>query len=301
MRNVLGGHMKPRVQSGADFLPQVSQGVAVEWTVFPAGPPLLQGLAAGTIDICHTGEVLPVFAQADGVPLVYVGIEPPAPLGVAILVPAGSPLQSVSELKDKRVAVTNGSSAHYLLIRALAEDGFAPDDVDSAFLPPAAAGAAFARGEVDAWAIWDPFLAATEEATQARVLRDGSGLVSNRQFYVASRSFVDQDPDLAHDVLADFDAADRWAAAHRDEMAQLLSPRTGISVEALKVALGRLAYGVQPIDEDVIAEQQRIADTFYALGRIPRRIAVREAVWNPPKVGTAADSRQRRRLSLAVR
>jgi sulfonate transport system substrate-binding protein len=244
--------------------------------------------------------VLPVFAQADGVPLVYVGVEPPAPRGVAILVPEGSPLQSVAALRGKRIAVTNGSSAHYLLVRALAQDGLTPDDVEPAFLTPSAARAAFERGEVDAWATWDPFLAAAEEATQARILRDGSGLVSNRQFYVASRSLADDDPELVQTVLAEFDAADRWAATHQDEMAHRLSGPTGLSVGALKRALGRLAYGVQPLDGDAIAEQQRIADTFHALGRIPR-IDVRDAVWTAPRIRSSAERRPRRRLSLAVR
>jgi sulfonate transport system substrate-binding protein len=279
--------MKPRVQSDADVMTEMSQGVSVAWTVFPAGPPLLQGLDAGTVDICQTGEVLPVFAQADGVPLVYVGVEPPAPRGVAILVPEGSPLQSVAALRGKRIAVTNGSSAHYLLVRALAQDGLTPDDVEPAFLTPSAARAAFERGEVDAWATWDPFLAAGEEATQARILRDGSGL-------------ADDDPELVQTVLAEFDAADRWAATHQDEMAHRLSGPTGLSVGALKRALGRLAYGVQPLDGDAIAEQQRIADTFHALGRIPR-IDVRDAVWTAPRIRSSAERRPRRRLSLAVR
>ncbi|MCI0429176.1 MAG: sulfonate ABC transporter substrate-binding protein [Rhodospirillales bacterium] len=260
-----------------------AQGVTVEWTEFPAGPQLLEGLAVGSIDIGHTGEAPPVFAQAAGAPLVYVGVEPPAPLGEAILVPKESPVQSIADLKDKRIALNKGSNVHYLLVKALAQDGYKPDDVETVFLPPSDARAAFERGSVDAWVIWDPFLAAAQEATQARVLKDGSGLVSNHQFYLASRSFTDEHPDLVQVVLAELDAVDKWAASHQDEIAELLSPRTGISVDALKVALGRLSYGVKPIGEEVIAEQQRIADTFQELGLIPKKIMVREAVWNAPK------------------
>jgi sulfonate transport system substrate-binding protein len=101
-------------------------------------------------------------------------------------------------------------------------------------------------------------------------------------------------------VLAEFAAADEWAAAHPEEMAQMLAAPTGISVGALTVALGRVAYGVQSIDEHAVAEQQRIADTFHALGRIPR-IDVREAVWTAPRLGRSAERRPRRRLSLAIR
>lgn len=260
-----------------------AQGVTVEWTEFPAGPQLLEGLAVGSIDIGHTGEAPPVFAQAAGAPLVYVGVEPPAPLGEAILVPKDSPVQSIADLKDKRIALNKGSNVHYLLVKALAQDGYSPDDIETVFLPPSDARAAFERGSVEAWVIWDPFLAAAQEATQARVLKDGSGLVSNHQFYLASRSFADEHPDLVQAVLAELAEVDKWASTHQDEVAALLSPRTGISVDALKAALGRLSYGVKPIGEGVIAEQQKIADTFHELGLIPKKITVREAVWNAPK------------------
>ncbi len=260
-----------------------AQGVTVEWTEFPAGPQLLEGLAVGSIDIGHTGEAPPVFAQAAGAPLVYIGVEPPAPLGEAILVPKDSPAQSIADLKGKRIALNKGSNVHYLLVKALAKDGFKPADVETVFLPPSDARAAFERGSVDAWVIWDPFLSAAQEATQARVLSDGSGLVSNHQFYLASRSFAEEHPDLVQAVLEELNTVDKWASAHQDEVAQLLAPRTGISVEALKVALARLSYGVKPIDDDVIDQQQKIADTFEELGLIPKKITVREAVWTAPK------------------
>src|SRR5438477_319548 len=140
-----------------------------------------------------------------------------------------------------------------------------------------------AQGSVDAWVIWDPFLAAAQEATQARVLRDGSGLVSNHQFYLASRAFADAHPDLVQAVLSEITEVDRWASTHQEEVAELLSPRTGISVASLKIALARLGYGVTPLDDAVVAEQQRIADSFHELGLIPTRISVRDAVWTGPK------------------
>src|SRR5882724_6177736 len=261
----------------------LAQGISVQWTEFPAGPQLLEPLAVGSIDFGTTGEAPPVFAQAAGAALVYVGVEPPAPLGEAILVPKESTVAATADLKGKRIALNKGSNVHYLLVQALAKAGLKPADIRSVFLPPADARAAFERGSVDAWVIWDPFLAAAQEATQARVLRDGSGLVSNHQFYLASRGFADDHPDLLQVVLSEIAEVDRWAATHQEEVAHLLSPRTGISVESLKIALARLSYGVTPLDDSVIAEQQRIADSFHELGLIPTRISVRDAVWTGPK------------------
>jgi sulfonate transport system substrate-binding protein len=261
----------------------LAQGISVQWTEFPAGPQLLEALAAGSIDFGTAGEAPPVFAQAAGAALVYVGVEPPAPQGEAILVPKESTIVATADLKGKRIALNKGSNVHYLLLKALAKAGLTPADIRPVFLPPADARAAFERGSVDAWAIWDPFLAAAQEATQARVLGDGSGLVSNHQFYLASRSFADAHPDLVQVVLSEIAEVDRWASTHQEEAVQLLSPRTGISVESLRITLARLGYGVMPLDDTVVAEQQRIADSFHELGLIPTPISVRDAVWNGPK------------------
>src|SRR5215212_4999888 len=95
-------------------------GWTVAWTEFPGGPQLLEALNVGAIDFGTTGEAPPIFAQAAGAPLVYVGYEPSAPQGEAIIVPKDSPIQSVADLKGHKVALNKGSNVHYLLVRAVA-------------------------------------------------------------------------------------------------------------------------------------------------------------------------------------
>ena len=150
-------------------------GFKVTWTEFPAGPQLLEALNVGAIDFGNTGEAPPIFAQAAGAPLVYVAHEPPAPRGEAILVPKDSPIKTVADLKGKKVALNKGSNVHYLLVKALEKAGVKYSDIEPTFLPPADARAAFEKGAVDAWVIWDPFQAAAEAATGARTLADGRG------------------------------------------------------------------------------------------------------------------------------
>ena len=164
-------------------------GYKVSWTEFPSGPPLLEALNVGAIDFGIAGETPPIFAQAAGAPLVYLAYDPPAPQGEAILVPKDSPLKSVAELKGKRVALNKGSNVHYLLVKA------------PVFLAPSDALAAFTRGSVDAWVIWDPYEAAAEASTGARVLADGTGLVANHQFSFSSRTFLAGDAKAVDVVL----------------------------------------------------------------------------------------------------
>src|SRR5689334_13110046 len=238
-----------------------AQGISVQWTEFPAGPQLLEALNVGSVDFGTTGEAPPVFAQAAGADLVYVGYEPPSPAAEALLVPKESPLHTVAELKGRRVVLNKGSNVHYLLVQALAANGLKLSEITPVYLPPADARAAFERGAVDAWAIWDPFLVSAERATQARTLTDGTGIVSNHQFYLSTRAIVQAAPGLVREVLDEVRETDSWTRSNPRQAAEILSKETGIDADALEIAIGRMAFGVKPLDDRVVAEQQKIADT----------------------------------------
>ena len=169
----------------------------IGWVEFPAGPQLLEALSVGSLEFGLTGDSPPVFAQAAGKDLLYVGVEPPKPDSSAILVLGDSPIRSLAELKGKKIALQKGSSSHYLLVRAVDKAGLKWSDIQPIYLAPADARAAFERKSVDAWAIWDPFYAAIELAIKPRVLATGRELSSNNSFYLASRPFTTQ-----HDTAA---------------------------------------------------------------------------------------------------
>jgi sulfonate transport system substrate-binding protein len=256
-------------------------GYKAMWTEFPSGPPLLEALNVGAIDFGNTGEAPPVFAQAAGAPIQYVAYEPPAPKGEAILVPKDSPLKSVADLKGKKVALNKGSNVHYLLVKALEKAGVKYSEIEPAFLAPADARAAFERGAVDAWVIWDPFQAAAEAATGARTLADGTGIVSNYQFYFSSKKFLESDSKVVDVVLAQLSEVDDWAKGDIHAVAEQLAPAIGLSVPVVEVALKRQSYGIKPITDRVIADQQQVADSFFALGLLPKQIKISDAARRP--------------------
>ncbi|WP_462380510.1 sulfonate ABC transporter substrate-binding protein [Pseudomonas sp. Marseille-QA0892] len=268
--------------SGALEKRLAEQGVDVKWTEFPAGPQLLEGLNVGSVDFGTTGETPPVFAQAAGADLLYVAHEPPAPKGEAILVPKSSPITSVGELKGKKVVLNKGSNVHYLLVRALEEAGLAYSDIQPVYLPPADARAAFERGSVDAWVIWDPFQGAAETQLGAKVLRDGEKLVSNHQFYLAARPYADTHPQVLAALIDEIRKIGEWTQANPDEATAQVAPILGLPADIMRLAVTRQAYGARPITPEVTAAQQKIADTFADLKLIPRRLNVSDVVWKAP-------------------
>ena len=255
-------------------------GVSVSWREFPAGPQLLQALQCGQIDFGATGEVPPIFAQANGAALVYVGHEPPSPTGEALVVPRDSKIHRVADLKGRNIALNQGSNVHYLLVQCLEAHGLSLEDIKLVNVPPKDVVAEFKARRIDAWVTWDPFLTAAQRTAEVRILVDGAGLVSNHQFHVASKEFAVRYPSIIHVVLDQLRKVGRCAVNDPAKAARRASQELGIDVSALEVAIGRLTHGAKPLDGRVIGEQQKIADRFYALGLIPRAILIRDAVWS---------------------
>ncbi len=255
--------------------------VRIEWREFPAGPQMLEAMNVGGVDFGHAGETPPIFAQAAGVPLVYAACEDASPASEALLVQTDSPIRAVSQLKGKRVALNKGSNVQYFLVRALEQAGLKYADIQAVYLPPADARAAFESHSVDAWAIWDPYYSAAEQAGSARLLCDGAGLVANRGFYLAARQLAADHEDLLIEIVRQLAETSAWVAEHQDESVKFLADTLRMDPTTIERAELRRRYNVSWITPDVVAYQQQVAHVSLALGLIPREINVADAVWNP--------------------
>lgn len=253
-------------------------GWTVSWAEFTSGPPIMEAVAGNTIDFAFTGEPPVIFAQAAHTDLVYIAATEANPRNNAILKPPGSTLKNVADLKGKRVAVTKGSSAHYLLISALEHANIPYNSVEKVFLQPPDARAAFASGAVDAWSIWDPFYAGAQLAG-AILLVDGEGLMPGRSIYTSSRSFANKNPDILIQAINVLNTQEQWEKSNQAETARLLSPSIGLPESVLKIWFAREQYGVGKMTPEIFAGQQKIADTFFKLGIIPDKITVTDARW----------------------
>ncbi|CAO3360119.1 aliphatic sulfonate ABC transporter substrate-binding protein [Azospirillum melinis] len=255
-------------------------GYRVTWTEFVSGPQMMDALGSMQVEFVATGEAPPVFAQAAGVPLVYVGYDPPAPNAEALLVRRDSPYRSTADLRGRTVALHTGSNVHYFLLRALQAYGLTLDDVRIVHMQPAAALEALLDEMVDAWAIWDPLLSSAQIRDDTRVLTDGSGLVPNHQFYLANQNFADRNPEAVAILLDEVGKAGEYAALHAAEAARSMTQDLGIAAPALELAFSRLTYGAKPLDDRAVRRQQAVADSFHASGLLKSSISVREAVWS---------------------
>jgi sulfonate transport system substrate-binding protein len=253
----------------------------IAWSEFAAGPPLLEAVNAGAVDIGAVGDTPPIFAAAAGSRITMVAATLSAPRGSAILVPKDSPITSVDQLKGRRVALAKGSSANAHLLNALKRAGLSFGDITPAYLPPADALAAFSQGSVDAWAIWDPYTALAQERTGARVLVDGGGgLLSGLGFNVAApAALADKGKEAAiRDYLGRLARARAWTRTHHDAWSTAWAKEAQLPVSVARTSVERADQHAVPIDDALVASEQQTADAFRDAGLIPNRVDVAAAV-----------------------
>ena len=236
----------------------------VQWIEFPAGPQMLEALNIGALDLGSTGDIPPLFAQAAGADLVYVGAEPAKPTAETILVRKDSPLQNVADLKGKKVAFQKGSSSHNLLLRALNKAGLSYKDIQPISLSPADARAAFEQGSVEAWAIWDPYASLALLEGHTRLLANGK----------THEAFVNA-------VLEQLTAAEATTRSQRQQSIDILTRSMGLPEAVITRYLdNRPPSPILPVDARIIAAQQATADLFYENHLLPKKIRVEDVVWH---------------------
>jgi len=262
-------------------------GIKLSWVEFQSGPPLLEALNAGSIDIGQTGDTPPIYAQAAGSHLVYLAAAPDAGKRSGILVRADAGITKLADLKGKRVAFTRGSSAHNIVVRLLASANLTYADITPVNLQPADAAAAFRNGSIDAWAIWDPFFALGQRFPNAKTLTDAQKAQSNR-FFLGNSDYAAANPDTVSAFVEELDRASKWATAHPAELAVVFSTITGVDLDVEKIVAARDIYTVHYLDAPIIKQQQQIADSFLQLGLIPKAIDVKAIAYVPSAKARAA-------------
>lgn len=252
----------------------------IEWREFPAGPQMLEALAVGAVDFGAVGNTPPIFAQAADKDLSYVGYEVYPPNSLGIVLPKNSAIKKIEDLKGKRIAVQKGSSAHELLAKVLDKAGLTWQDIQPIWLPPADARAALDKGSIDAWSIWDPYLAAVELTGKVDVLIDGKDFPKTYAYYIANPKFTTAHPQAVDKVLKSLNEADTWILNNQTVAVDLYATSTGLTKEVAKAAIDRRLKPspIRPLTDENIASQQKIADLFFAEKLIPKQINIQDAV-----------------------
>ena len=221
------------------------QGVTVNWVKSAGSNKANEALRANAIDVGSTAGSAALLARSNGSPIQVIDIYS-QPEWAAIVVPKGTSIDAVADLKGKKIAATKGTDPYFFLLQSLQEAGLSPADVTVEVLQHADGWAALQNGSVDAWAGLDPIMAGAEQAGASLLYRNVG--FNSYGFLNATESFLTTKPDLAQVVVDAYEHARAWAQAHPAETAQYLATEAGLDLAvATKVITERSNLDVDPV------------------------------------------------------
>jgi sulfonate transport system substrate-binding protein len=250
----------------------------IEWKEFPAAAPLLEALGAGAIETGLVGDAPFTFAAAANVPVKAIGAIRQSQEGLAILVPRESGIRSFEDLRGKKIATGRGSIGHQLILAALESRGWSASDVQIVFLAPSDAKVAYTQGSVDAWSTWEPYVSQEEVLFQSRRVITAEGITPGIGFQVASPNAIrDKRPEL-EDFLRRLTAARAWSLSNVSTYAETWGRLMGIPSAVPLNWLSRAKIRIAPIDDDVVADEQKTIDLYFRSGLIKQKLDAAELV-----------------------
>lgn len=244
----------------------------IEWKEFVAAAPLLEALGAGAIDAGLVGDAPFTFVAASGAPMKAIAATRQSGEGLAILVPETSPIKSFDELRGKKIATGRGSIGHQLVLAALEARGWTTSDVQLVFLAPSDAKIAYSQGSVDAWSTWEPYVSQEEVLFKSRPVVTGEGLTPGLSFTVATPEAIRNKREQLADFVRRLAGARAWSQDHVDDYAQTWGKLMNIPSAVASNWLSRAKIGIAPVDDAVVADEQKTIDLYVRSGLIKQRL-----------------------------
>lgn len=252
-------------------------GIVFEAEKFVAGPPIIEAFAGNRIDFGLTGDQPALLARANNIDIKAVGVPVSGPKGLALVVPNGSKIASVKQLKGKKVGVTVGSVGHHLLQILLKRNGLKPGDIQQVNLTPPDIKTALAAGNLDAAVTWDPFISIIEEERIGRRLVDATGLKNNANVILVTGSFARTNPELVKRVLKVFIRAEKYVKANPEKAVTVVSRATGYKREVVARYIDNFDYNIR-LSNEVVRSIEETAVFLRESNILRREVKVSELV-----------------------
>lgn len=252
----------------------------VSYAEFESGHLVVEALNSGALDLGGMSEIPPIFAAASTVQsFSQIAVYRGDVNNQVILVPKGSSINSLADLRGRKVGYVRGTTTQYFLIGMLQSAGLSWSDIQPVAMTVADGAAAFSHGGLDAWAIYGFPIERAIAADGARILKTALGFLSGNYIVAAHKDAV-ADPARA-DLIARYlrlqSRAYDWAAAHQDSFAPEVAKAIGVPVEFVRAQFARRSdpWQLRPVTENAIRSQQQVADVFAAAALIPHKVDVR--------------------------
>lgn len=232
--------------------------VKINYTEYNDRPAISDAFSKGDLQVLFSAEVPSILCRAQGNDTRIVALS--ANVAQNILVRSDLPFKSVPELRGKSLAVLQGTSSHYCLLKILKSFNMKESDVDIRYMPPAEAKVAFETNKLDAWAVWAPFVEQQEVSGKGRVVEGGDALINS--VMTLSAPFIKDHEAAAKAVVAVIQRAKTWIKDNPEEAQKIMAQELGLDPQVVKKAWGKHNWGAQ-LDDAILSDLQEKA-TFLA-------------------------------------
>jgi len=249
----------------------------VVWSKFPSGPPLLESLVAGRVDLSFLGDGATIAGISNQLPFEIIGLSSEGKSGARLLVPPSSPIQKLEDVKGKTIGLPKGTVANVYLIKVLDAVGLSISDVNIINLQMEDAQAAFESGKLDGWVAWDPYITQNVNNGKARIVESDTVVLSPTSL-IAHTKFAKEHPELVVEFLKVYKQTVDYELANGDESAQIFSEQTKMSVDTVKQVLANSSPILSAYTQAALDAQQASGDILLENQYIKNPITFKDAV-----------------------
>lgn len=234
----------------------------VRYVEFNDRPAINDALSKGSLQVLFSGDAPALLTRAQGAQIRALAVSGSAQQ--ELVVPPGSRVQRFQDLKGKRVAVLQATSSHYALLKLLSASGLKEKDVRLIFLSPPEARTAFESGQVDAWAVWAPFIEQEQANGKGRVLAGSDALINS--LMSVSDDFIAVHPAEAKAIVAIIQKAKTWMVLHPDSTRAIAADQLSLAPTVVALAWPKFNWQIQ-LSEDLASDLQEKIDFLASLDK----------------------------------
>lgn len=249
------------------------KGIKIDYTEFQTLPSINEALATGKADLVFEAEPPAIIGRAANIDIQIRDIS--CSLVQEILVHPKSKIKSIADLKGKKIAVLAGTSSHYGVLKLLKNNNIPLASVQIIDMSPPDAKAAFESGQVDAWAVWPPFVEQETVGGMGRTLPKGDAYINS--IMAVRGSFVKENPETFATIDHVYNITKQWMEANPDSAMSIVSQQLNVPLKIIQAAWPVHHWKVQ-LDSGIIADIQAKADFLKDTKKIQNAVQVKDSL-----------------------
>ncbi len=208
------------------------KGVTINYKTYNDRPSISDAFSGGELQVLFSADVPAILCRAQGNDIRIVTLS--ANVAQNILVRKELPIKKVSELRGKKLAVLQGTSSHYGLLKILKYAGLKESDLDLLYMNPAEAKVAFETDKIDAWAVWAPFVEQQEVSGKGILISGGNAIINS--VMSISNPFMNQHKASAKAIVSVIHRAKKWIMEHPEEAQKIIAQELNLDPLVVKTA-----------------------------------------------------------------